>query len=78
MARPPLSEDEKPIIIMVKLRLYPGRHDRLIAFFKGIPDRLRSASVIQVMSGGSLDAIKIDDLPSDDDIEAAFDALMSV
>jgi hypothetical protein len=78
MARPPLSEDEKPIIIMVKLRLYPGRHDRLIAFFKGIPDRLRSASVIQVMSGGSLDAIQIDDLPSDDDIESAFDALMSV
>jgi hypothetical protein len=76
MARPPLSDDDKPIIIMVKLRLYPGRHDRLIAFFKGIPDRLRAASVIQVMSGGSLDAITLDDLPSDDDIEAAFDAVL--
>ena len=76
MARPPLSEDDKPIIIMVKLRLYHGRHDRLIAFFRRIPDRLRSASVIQVMSGGSLEAINVDDLPSDDDIMASFDGLL--
>ena len=76
MARPPLNDDDKPIIIMVKLRLYPGRHDRLIAFFKGIPDRLRAASVIQVMSGGHLAELQLDDLPSDDDIAAAFDALL--
>ena len=77
MARPHLRDDEKPIIIMVKLRLYQGRNDRLIDFFKGIPERLRSASVIRVMSGGSLDSVKLEDLPSDDDIEVAFDALMS-
>mgnify|MGYP001270374673 CR=1 FL=1 len=76
MARPPLSEEDKPIIIMVKLRLYPGRHDRLIAFFKRIPDRLRAASVIQVMNGGSLDTLNIDELPSDDDIMASFDGLL--
>lgn len=76
MARPPLSEEDKPIIIMVKLRLYPGRHDRLIAFFKRIPDRLRAASVIQVINGGSLDTLNIDELPSDDDIMASFDGLL--
>lgn len=76
MARPPLSADDKPIIIMVKLRLYPGRHDRLIEFFKRIPDRLRAASVIQVMNGGSLDTLNVDDLPSDDDIMASFDGLL--
>ena len=76
MARPVLNETDRPLIIMVKLRLYPGRHDRLIAFFKGIPARLRAASVIQVLSGGSLDTLPLADLPSDDDIEAAFDALL--
>ena len=76
MARPSLGEEDRPLIIMVKLRLYPGRHDRLIAFFKGIPARLRAASVIQVLSGGSLDTLQLADLPSDDDIEAAFDALL--
>lgn len=76
MARPPLSADDKPIIIMVKLRLYPGRHERLIEFFRRIPDRLRAASVIQVMSGGRLDEITIDNLPSDDDIMASFDGLL--
>lgn len=76
MARPPLSEEDKPIIIMIKLRLYPGRHDRLIAFFKRIPDRLRAASVIQIMNGGSLDAVNVDELPSDDDIMASFDGLL--
>lgn len=76
MARPPLADEYKPVIIMIKLRLYPGRHDQLIAFFRRIPDRLRAASVIQVMLGGRLDEIKIDDLPSDDDIMASFDGLL--
>ena len=76
MARPPLSAEDKPLIIMIKLRLYPGRHDRLIAFFKRIPDRLRAASVIQIMNGGSLDALNVDELPSDDDIMASFDGLL--
>ena len=76
MARPPLGEEDKPIIIMVKLRLYPGRHDRLIEIFRRIPDRLRAASVIQVMSGGSLTEVNVDNLPSDDDIMASFDGLL--
>ncbi len=76
MARPPLSAEDKPLIIMIKLRLYPGRHDRLIAFFKRIPDRLRAASVIQIMNGGSLDTVNVDELPSDDDIMASFDGLL--
>ena len=32
-------------IVCIKLRLYPGEDDDLIAFFDAIPDRVRAAMV---------------------------------
>ncbi len=76
MARPRLTDDDRPSIIMVKLRLYRDRDADLIAFFDKVPDRLRAASVKQALRTGRL-LTTVDDLPSDEDIEAALDALLS-
>jgi hypothetical protein len=75
MARPRLSDDDKPVIVPIKIRLYTGRDDDLIDFFKRIPDRLRAGSVKNSLRHGGLLAV-VDDLPSDADVEAALDALL--
>jgi hypothetical protein len=52
MARPPLSPDAQPVIVMVKLRLYRGQDDDLLDFFQRLPARLRAASVKQALRSG--------------------------
>ena len=75
MARPSLSPDEQPVIVMVKLRLYRGQDDDLLGFFERLPDRLRAASVKQALRSGGLPVVAEAEV-DDDDIAAALEALL--
>ena len=65
--RPRLSSP--PTIIQVKIRLYPGQDDDLIAFFASIPARLRATMVKQALRSGA----SVEEAPDED----LFDALDS-
>ena len=53
------------MIVQIKLRLYPGEDDDLIAFFDSIPHRLRATMVKQALRSGTLTANE--ELTADDD-----------
>lgn len=73
--RPKLAQPPK--IYFIKLRLYPGQDDDLIAFLTGVPCRLRSAAVKGALRTGRLGAgTRLDGLPADDDLAEALDRLM--
>ena len=55
-------------IVQVKLRLYSGEDDDLIAFFASIPLRLRAAMVKQALRSGAAQS-------AGDEDEDLFDAL---
>jgi hypothetical protein len=65
----------QPVIVRVALYLRPGEDDDLIRFFQPIPVRLRASAVKQALRSGKLQ-VNLDDLPSDDDIEAQLDSLL--
>ncbi len=73
MARP--RSEIPALIVPVKLSLRPGEDDDLIAFFERVPARLRAAAVKQALRSGGM-SMKMDDLPSDDEVEAALDGLL--
>ena len=50
--RPRSSRAASAQIVRIKLRLYPGEDDDLIAFFAGIPRGLRAAMVKQALRSG--------------------------
>ena len=50
--RPPSARAASAIVLRVKLRLYPGEDDDLIAFFEAIPRGLRPAMVKQALRSG--------------------------
>ena len=75
MARPSLSPDEQPVIVMVKLRLYRGQDDDLLDFFQRLPARLRAASVKQALRSGEL-PVAAETESDDDDIVDALAALL--
>jgi len=66
---------DPPVQIQVKLRLYLGQDDDLIAWFDGIPDGLRSAMVKSALRTGA-GAVSLADLPDEDEMVAALDDLM--
>lgn len=73
--RPKLAQPPK--IYFIKLRLYPGQDDDLIAFLAGVPCRLRSAAVKGALRTGRLSvSARLDGLPADDDLAEALDRLM--
>ena len=71
--RPPLPE--QTVVVRVALFLRPGEDDDLIAFFAPVPVRRRAGAVKQALRSGKLQ-VNLDDLPSDDDIEAQLDSLL--
>jgi hypothetical protein len=52
LGRPPSPRAASARVIHIKLRLYPGEDDDLIAFFSTIPARLRAELVKQALRGG--------------------------
>lgn len=71
--RPKLAQPPK--IYFIKLRLYPGQDDDLIAFLAGAPHRLRSAAVKGALRTGHL-STRLDGLPAGDDLAEALDGPM--
>ena len=51
MGRPKL--DNPPLVVQVKLRLYSGRDDDLISFFRALPKGLRSVAVKHALREGT-------------------------
>jgi len=62
--------------IMLHLRLRRGRDDDLIEFFGGIPPRMRVAAVKMALRSGGMTTIRLGDLPDEEDLEEALDALL--
>ena len=73
MARKKL--EQRPIVVPLKLTLRIGEDDDLINFFSLVPDRLRAASIKQALRSGGM-SVPLDNLPSDDEVEAALDGLL--
>jgi len=67
--------EQRPIIVQVKMSLRPGEDDDLIEFFDQVPTRLRVAAVKQALRSGGM-SLKLEDLPSDDEVETALDGLL--
>jgi len=51
--RPPSPRAASARVVHIKLRLYPGEDDDLIAFFEVIIPRLRAAMVKQALRSGT-------------------------
>jgi hypothetical protein len=59
------------LTVHVKLRLYPGEDDDLVAFFEGIPKGLRAVMVKQALRSGTASGLS---RPLEDD-EVLFDMM---
>ena len=68
--------DQAPRVYSVKLVLYEGEDDDLIAYLDTAPDRKRAAAIKTAMRSGQLNAIALDDLPDDDELLDAFEGLL--
>jgi len=64
--RPTLTNP--PTIVQVKLRLYDGEDNDLLAFFGRIPTGHRADAVKAALRSGQIGAVEVADLPSDDDM----------
>ena len=61
-------KSDKPVIVLqVKLRLYPGEDDDLLAFFSSLPPLSRAAMVKRALRSG---------MPTGGEQEAASDSLL--
>ncbi|MCP4536644.1 MAG: hypothetical protein GY832_05815 [Chloroflexi bacterium] len=67
--------EQPPIVVNLKLRLYVGMDDDLIAFFDAIPPGFRAGKVKQALQSGAT-TVDLADLPDDDEITDALDALV--
>ena len=67
--------EQRTRIVQVKLSLRPGEDDDLIEFFDQVPGRLRVAAVKQALRSGGM-SLKLEDLPSDTEVENALDGLL--
>ena len=67
--------EQPTLIVQVKMSLRPGEDDDLIEFFDQVPARLRVAAVKQALRSGGM-SLKLEDLPSDDEVENALDGLL--
>ena len=63
-------------IFRIKLRLWEGEDDDLIAFLQAIPAGRRSAAVKTAMRLGNISAITEDYLPDEDDLALLADDLL--
>ena len=69
--RPPSRRAASALGVYIRLRLYPGEDDDLIAFFSGIPSGLRAVTVKRALRSG----IETSDGAVDGEDDALLDAL---
>ena len=63
-------------IFRIKLRLWEGEDDDLIAFLQTVPAGKRSAAVKTAMRSGKIETLVIDDLADEDDLASLADDLL--
>ena len=68
--RPPSVRAASAWVVQIKLRLYPGEDDDLIAFLAGVPRRLRAAMVKRALRSGVGGQIDVDEAESDELLDA--------
>jgi hypothetical protein len=71
--RPPL--ERQPVIINVKIMLYPGHDDDLIAVMAQVPARQRATAVKSMMRSGKLIVSQTANGPDDSELDDALDNL---
>jgi len=71
--RPPSPRAASAKVVHIKLRLYPGEDDDLIAFFEAIIPRLRAAMVKQALRSGTYEQ---GELEEDEEIISTLDLLV--
>ncbi|MHB1356740.1 MAG: hypothetical protein ACYCZF_12290 [Anaerolineae bacterium] len=76
LGRPPSLRAASARVIHIKLRLYPGEDDDLIAFFDSIIPRLRAVRVKQALRSGINDS-QYRDYCEDEKILDALDILVT-
>ena len=69
--RPRSERAARVRVVCVKLRLYPGEDDDLLAFFESVPPRLRAAMVKAGLRSGAVHASASESISAD----AVYDAL---
>lgn len=67
---------QEPKIFSVKLLLYAGRDDDLIAYLEAVPDRKRAAAIKTAMRNGNIGTIDFAGLPDDAELLDAFENLL--
>ena len=72
--RPRSSRAASATLIFVKMRLYPGDDDDLLAFFASIPCGLRATMVKSALRSG----VSSESVAADEDVDGFLDALESL
>ena len=72
--RPRSARAASAQIVRLKLRLYPGEDDDLIAYFESIPSGLRSLTVKRALRDGSPMCSETSD--PEEDVRDIFDAFL--
>jgi len=67
---------KRPRTYNVKLVLYDGEDDDLIAYLDAAPVRRRAAAVKQAMRSGDIARLDLPDLPGDEEMIDAFEDLL--
>ena len=73
--RPPSTRAASARRVHLKLRLYPGEDDDLIAFFESIPSGLRAVKVKGALRSG-METTTLEASPLDETLLDALDALV--
>ena len=68
--RPPSARAASARAVQIKLRLYPDEDDDLIAFFAGVPERLRAVMVKRALRSGVQGQLDVDAAESDELLDA--------
>ena len=74
MGRPRKTGDL--FVFRIKLRLWEGEDDDLIAFLQAIPAGKRSSAVKIALRSGRIETLVMDDLADEDDLASLADDLL--
>jgi hypothetical protein len=66
-----------PIVYSVKLVLYEGEDDDLLAYLRSAPARKRAAAVKLAMRSGEIGSVEMEGVPSEAEMGEAFGAFLS-
>ena len=74
MGRP--ARTQVPIVFNVKLVLYEGEDDDLLAYLRSAPARKRAAAVKLAMRSGEIGGLVMEGVPSEEEMMISFDGFV--